>query len=288
MSKLILLQGLPASGKSTKAQEIIKLYGGAVRVNKDLLREMLHFNKFTGRNEGITLKVELAIAGALLSDKTNVIVDDTNLNSKVIEQWRSLATSLNAKFETVLIDTPYSECVIRDEARGKAGKRSVGKEVIINMARQYRLYDFSKEEVICDIDGTLADITHRLHYVKGEGKKDWPGFFSEIANDVPRKEVLDEVMELSKTYRIVLVSGRPEDYKKQTVDWLAKYNIPYETLIMRRKGDTRDDDIIKKELFERYFIKDKVKLVIDDRPRVVRMWQAEGLNVKDVGSGVDF
>ena len=308
MAKLILLRGLPASGKSTKALEIIKEHGGAVRVNKDLLREMLHFNKFTGRNEGITQDVEMTIAGALLSGKTNVIVDDTNLNPKVVDEWRSLATSLNAKFEAVWIDTPYEECIKRDVARGLEGKRFVGKEVIINMARQYKLYTFSKREIICDIDGTLADIKHRLHYVKGsktcgevhpeldvyhegglhEVKKNWPGFFSEIANDTPRPEVLSEILALSKTHNIVLVSGRPEDYKKQTIDWLNKYEIPYETLIMRRKGDTRNDDIIKKEIFDKYFLKENVDLVIDDRPRVIAMWREQGLNVKDVGYDIDF
>lgn len=53
MAKLTIMRGLPASGKSTKAKELLSV-GNTVRINKDLLRTMLHFDTFTGRNEGMT------------------------------------------------------------------------------------------------------------------------------------------------------------------------------------------------------------------------------------------
>jgi len=288
MSKLILLRGLPAAGKSTKAKEIIKETGNTVRVNKDLLREMLHFNKWTGKNEDLTLKAEKFLATDMLYENYNVVVDDTNLNLKIIEQWKQVAKDQEAKFEEILVSTSYQECIHRDLARKAAGDRYVGKEVIINMARRYKLYESDKKDVICDLDGTLADIKHRLHFVKGSVHKDWHAFFSDIPHDLPRSDVLDKVIELQKRYNIVIVTGRPEDYKEVTLEWLHKFGIPYETIIMRRKGDTRNDDIIKKEILDTYFDKNKVELVIDDRPRVIRMWREEGLTVEDVGTGVEF
>ena len=38
--------------------------------------------------------------------------------------------------------------------------------------------------VIFDIDGTLADCSHRLHHVTGD-KRDWNKFFAEMSEDPP-------------------------------------------------------------------------------------------------------
>ena len=39
--------------------------------------------------------------------------------------------------------------------------------------------------IIVDIDGTIADCSHRLHYIKGE-KKDWNSFFKAAGKDKPK------------------------------------------------------------------------------------------------------
>lgn len=291
MSKLIIMKGLPASGKSTKAKELIADYGNTVRINKDLLRTMLHFDKFNGKNESVTNEASKELARAFLIAEMNVIVDDTNLNPKVIQGWRSLAESLNedgthVKLEYVdMTGVDIDECILRDYEREK----SVGKDVIINMALRTGLYNMPTS-VICDLDGTLCNIDHRLHYVKGE-RKDWKGFYSGIADDTVNEKVLEEIKTLSaEGHHIVFVSGRPEDYKQVTLDWLKKHGINFfTTLIMRKSGDSRPDDEVKREILSAYF-KDKKSIikVIDDRPRVIRMWREEGLEVMDVGHGVEF
>lgn len=283
MGKLIIMQGLPASGKSTKAKEIMKADGNCIRLNKDLLRTMLHFDEFNGKKESLTRQASRTLATEFLKDK-NVIIDDTNLNTKTLQSWKDLANEVGAKVEVVKMDTDWRECVERDSKR----QNKVGKNVIVQMARQWGLYYFDKQEVICDIDGTLCDISERLHYVKSQEEKDWKSFFANISNDKPREEIISKVKELSKQYSICLVSGRPEDYRKETEEWMAKYEVPYDVLIMRRKGDKRPDDIVKREFLQSYFDKDNIVLVIDDRPRVIRMWQEEGLKVEDVGTGEEF
>lgn len=279
------MKGLPASGKSTKAYEILKLDGSAVRLNKDLLRTMLHFDKWTGKNEEMTTHAEEILALAFTAKKKNVIIDDTNLNPKVLGRWKALGLEWG-KVEIVdLTDVPLLECIRRDSDRGE---KSVGKDVIINMARKAGLYKRERKEIICDIDGTLCDISERLHLIKGNEKKDWDAFFAEIPNDKPRFDIIERVRELSKDFTIVLVTGRPERFKKETQKWLGRYGVPYETLIMRKDRDTRADDIIKQEILDAYFDKAMIEMVIDDRPRVIRMWQANGLKVEDVGKGIDF
>jgi tRNA uridine 5-carbamoylmethylation protein Kti12 len=276
------MQGLPASGKTTKAKELIETYGNYVRVNRDLLRKMLHFGKWSGKNEALTILAEKSLVRAFLTNKINVIVDDTNLG-KSVDMWKELAKEMGVKHEVIKMDTPIEECIERDKNR----KETVGFDVIINMARKNGLYNFERPEIICDVDGTLSDLTHRLHFVKTL-PKDWKSFFGSLSDDAPRQEVIDEVNALSETHDIIIVSGRPDNYKKETIDWLNRYGVKFKTIIMRKSGDKRPDDEIKEEILNGYFNKSKIALVIDDRPRVIRMWTKNQLKVRDVGGGIEF
>lgn len=289
MSKIIIMKGLPASGKSTKAKELLE-QGNTVRINKDLLRTMLHFDKFNGRNEGHTKDAARKLADWFLVNGVNVIIDDTNLNPGVVQSWKDLAKIHNAKIEYQdMTEVSVEECIARDSKRDK----KVGRPVIVNMALQYGLYPKpEKGYVICDIDGTLADIRHRLHFVKvpeGE-KKDWKGFFDAMVDDTPRYDVMGILTGyLNNGYKVVFMSGRPDNYKQQTVQFIENTIPEYVTLIMRNAGDKRPDTEVKKDLLDRYFPdKSIVKAVIDDRPSVIRMWQENGLEVIDVGNGVEF
>ena len=159
-----MLSGLQASGKSTKAKETVA-QGNWVRLNKDLLRTMLHFDKFSGHNEGLTIDAERALAKTFLNAGINVVVDDTNLGERHKQSWQALAIECHAKFESTFIDTELNECLNRNSNRAN----SVPSHVIVQTAMQYQMYPQPKKSfIICDLDGTLADITHRLHFVKAE------------------------------------------------------------------------------------------------------------------------
>jgi FMN phosphatase YigB (HAD superfamily) len=198
-----------------------------------------------------------------------------------------LAKELGAKVETVLMETSLEDCIHRDFNR----QESVGRHVIIGMAMQNGLYQKpEKGIVICDIDGTLADINHRRHFVVKE-PKDHKSFFAAISMDKPRFEVYEQVMKFREEgYEIFLVSGRPEEYRKETWDWLNAHflNMFYKALFMRPAGDHRPDSEVKQEIYNRYFKNYSIYKVIDDRPRVIRMWQENGLEVIDVGDGIEF
>jgi uncharacterized HAD superfamily protein len=145
----------------------------------------------------------------------------------------------------------------------------------------------TRKDIIVDIDGTLADCSHRQRFITGRRKK-WKKFFEAASKDRPRIDVVAQVRELANHHKIHLVSGRPEEYRQQTLKWLSHYRIPFESLHMREDGDYRSDDIVKQEILDLCFDKDNIELVIDDRPRVVRMWESNGLKVLDVGDGVEF
>ena len=132
--------------------------------------------------------------------------------------------------------------------------------------------------VIVDIDGTLADLSHRLHHISG-GRKDWDSFFGAMADDI----VIEPVARLVNVFYdadipIILCSGRPDNYRDVTVKWLDDHQIPHAALYMRPEGDRRADNIVKSLILDG-IIADGYEpwLVIDDRPRVVAMWRERGL-----------
>lgn len=298
MSKLVMMRGLPASGKSTRAKEIVDGGGNFIRVNRDLLREMLHFSKWSGKNEGITETAERALVRGFLRGGANLVVDDCNLGDKHLQMWKGVAEEEGAKFEMVEMDTPPQECVVRDASREK----KVGRDVIMRMAMQYQRAEFPNGIIVCDVDGTIADINHRVPILyNGEtdrtkfkdyaGKKNWKDFFAQMSNDVLRQDVADKLIKDAEEANasIVFVSARGMEWEKETVEWLDK-NLPfkYTTIIMRQQGDRRDDEIVKREIYERFLKHYKIVKVFDDRPRVVRMWKELGLDVEDCGDGIEF
>ena len=287
MSKLIMMRGLPASGKTTRAKEMMNEYGNFVRINKDSLRKMLHEGKWTGKKEGITRSTSRLLASHFLKLGQNVIIDDTNLGEGHKQSWSSLAEESEAKFVIRNISASLDLCLDRDLNR----ENSVGVHIIMGMALQYEIFKPKKGLVLCDMDGTLADIKHRLHYVRDVEKKDWKSFFEGIDKDIPRFSVLNHVMEYQREgCDIIIITARPEEYRDVTETWLRNYlpELKYQTIVMRRSGDKRPDTEVKKGMYDTYFQHYNVEVVFDDRPSVIRMWQSNGVRVEDVGAGIEF
>jgi len=278
--KLIMLKGLPASGKSTYAKELVK--EGVYRVNRDSIREMLNFGAF--RDEHMVVDIEKFVVRGYLGQGRSVVVDDCNLNPANIDMWHEVARLYAAEFEVVSSNTPVAECIARDKGRVK----EVGYQVINNMALEYGLVNIDKPVVVCDIDGTIADIEHRRHFVTGE-KKDWAGFFGAMDGDTVRAEVREMLEnDIVAGKQIIFVSARPEDYRDITTEFLKSCCLPTDYLLMRRSGDKRPDTMVKEQLYNRFLKNLNVENVYDDRPSVIRMWRQLGLSVTDVGNGIEF
>lgn len=144
-----------------------------------------------------------------------------------------------------------------------------------------------KEIIIIDLDGTLADIRHRRHFVEGENKKkDFNSFHKACVNDKPIKEIIRLVQLLYGNYEIHIFSGRSKLIKKETIAWLKKHNINYNKLIMREEKDYTPDYELKKKWLDKYN-KEDIAFVIDDRDRLVKMWREQGLTCLQCANG-DF
>ncbi len=76
--------------------------------------------------------------------------------------------------------------------------------------------------------------------------------------------------------------------RADTTNWLVLHRVPYQRVIMRKFKDFRPDDEVKLDLYEEFIEPDyEVRLVLDDRQRVVDMWRRIGLRCLQVDVG-DF
>lgn len=140
---------------------------------------------------------------------------------------------------------------------------------------------------IFDIDGTLANIDHRLHLLYGGEASRWDAFFAAMSDDQivsPVRDLLRCVYEAR--HAVVICSGRPERYRDTTEDWLSAHGVFFDALYMRPDGDTRPDHIVKAQLL-RGIREDGYQpfIVIDDRQSVVDMWREEGLTCLQCAPG---
>ena len=149
-----------------------------------------------------------------------------------------------------------------------------------------RMNEDSKPVILVDIDGTLADVRHRLHHIKGAGRKNWKAFFAAMDGDTPMDETIRWVRELEKDNHIVVLTGRPEEYRARTERWLRDHGVPFEKLVMRPQGDHRPDYVVKAEVL-RDIPRERIALVIEDRDQVCAMWESKGVKVHQVASDED-
>jgi FMN phosphatase YigB (HAD superfamily) len=140
-----------------------------------------------------------------------------------------------------------------------------------------------QKAIIFDIDGTLANCNHRRHFVEGKTKS-FDKFYEAMGDD----EVNEWCVELIKMVYAnkivpILVSGRPEKYRKITQKWLLETaKIPgYMKIKLYMRPEEKPyapDTEVKGEIYEKY-IKEKFDILftIDDRKKMVAYWRSIGL-----------
>jgi phosphoglycolate phosphatase-like HAD superfamily hydrolase len=137
-----------------------------------------------------------------------------------------------------------------------------------------------------DLDGTLADCTHRLHHIKGS-RKNWRAFFAACTADGPIPHMVELARHLMKVETVVFVSGRSDEVRDETANWLKRHRLQG-PLYMRRAGDRRSDFIVKAELLDRVLADGYEPIMaFDDRDQVVKMWREKGIPCAQVAEG-DF
>lgn len=169
---------------------------------------------------------------------------------------------------------------------------------------------------IFDLDGTLADLKHRRHFVeypkvacenclhdhserrcqlcgtKHPFKPNWDAFHAACVDDTPIQPVINLLQDLRAANNDIWIwSGRMDTVEHQTRNWLyAAIGLLWANkLKMRSAGDFTPDDQLKESWLHAMSAEDRARLAMtfDDRDRVVNMWRRNGVVCAQVAPG-DF
>lgn len=295
--KLIYTIGVSCSGKTTWVNEFLSQGNNKnswVNINRDDIRGFLFTGgtidwnkyKFTKGNEALVTELQQHLIKDAAEKGKNIIISDTNLNPKYINYFKTWGCLRNYTFEEKVFHIDLLEALERDSKRFSG----VGYKVITSQYKNYaegflkkNWHDSNKEDVssavLLDIDGTLASMHNRSPF-------EW----DKVGEDLPREEIIHMAKGLIAEGHVpIFMSGRDSVCMEDTQLWIEKYFPELDGhfhLYMRPEGDCRKDTIIKKELFDKYVNHNyNVKLVLDDRPTVSRMFKYDlGLNVVNAGN----
>ena len=130
---LILLVGIPGSGKTTYANDYIKRHANIVHLSSDAIRKELYGDENTQGNPAEVFSLMQKRAIEALNDGHDVLYDATNITRKDRQGIISVCPKF-AKIECHIIWAPIETCIERDSKR----ERTVGKEVIDRMLKRFQ------------------------------------------------------------------------------------------------------------------------------------------------------
>ena len=301
MQKLLILQGIPACGKTTWAKKfVLENSLTHIRVGRDEIRRM--FGKYwVPERENLVTKVEMeSITQGLLEGYT-VIVDATNLNPRTVAKFEEIVKRVNKvnsgiprklgkkddliEIEYKKFDITLEEALARD---AKRGEEAVGEAVVKEFYYKYCVdtKEVPKAEIVIqdktlphailvDLDGTMC-----IHNGRG------PFEYLKCDTDLLNEPVASIVQKFLGRVQIIYASGREDFCREKSENWLRVHSLFDGLLFMRKTGDHRKDVVIKQEIFERE-IKGKyfIEFVIDDRQQVVNFYRSLGLTVLQCAPG---
>lgn len=243
MPTIHIMSGLPASGKTTAARQLLAESAGRMRrVNLDDLRRMLDHNGvsrvWSRDHEATALDIQDAAVRAAIDGGFDVVADNTHLTPHIPKRLKAAVLGRAVFVVHDFTGVPIEECIRRDALRGDA---QVGEDVIRRLADNHakatrngwRLTDAWLNDtppvdpyvpdlslpaaVMCDIDGTLA-------LMAGRGPYDFARCDTDRLNEPVRRALVS--FRLANDDRIVLLSGRGEEYREHTERWLARRQVP--------------------------------------------------------------
>lgn len=132
---------------------------------------------------------------------------------------------------------------------------------------------------VFDVDGVLADVTHRLHHLRARPQR-WERFFQAADRDPLLVEGADRLRAALPDHDVLYLTGRPERTRRLTERWLARHDLPTGPLVMRRDDDHRPARWMKREVLRRLSATREIVSVLDDDPAVVEVLAADGWPVE--------
>lgn len=286
MKELMLLCGPPVSGKDYYADHNLPRH---FKINQDDQGRDGHVDAFLRALERLD----------------NIVVCRMNLTREQRLRYIKPARDLGYRVSIVVLHVPHETrynrflerqnhpTIITEEDFNKATnyffkayERPTIDECDELRNEGWELCKYGPKVIICDIDGTIANIEHRRKFVS-DGNKNWKGFFEAMSDDTPYTDValIVEAM-MGRGYSTIFVSGRPEEYRNKTLDWAGKHGIFMPELFMRPKGNYIGDEIVKQNILD-FELKTRYNILfwLDDRRKVINMIRSNGIRCLEVQEG---
>lgn len=135
--------------------------------------------------------------------------------------------------------------------------------------RQANLFDFH---------GTLADVSGIRDLLV---IRDYDGFYEQSLTCPRIDSIVQEARRSHEDgFTNLLFTGMPDKYVDGLNQWLARNDVPIDYIEMRKHGDWRKDFLVKRDMYLRaadmgYY----VLHAWEDSPRVVKVWESQGIPV---------
>jgi len=202
---LIILVGLPASGKTTFAVKLKKKLESYFQkkvkiIDPDRIRDQIFPNDFDFKNEPLIREKNVQSVRNQLIKGHIVISDDLNYYSSMRHDLKLIADSLNIKFFIIHITTPFKLCLKRNEERGKP----IPDEVIHNIYSKFdnfdkykwdtpfETYDFAKD---MDLSQFLETLNNKIALYLKERKKS-----KETLQNIPSTSIREKLELITRKY----------------------------------------------------------------------------------------
>ena len=293
MPDVVILRGVSGSGKTTFAKRMPR-----VRISRDDLRRLLFSIEgkavLTSEQEKKVTKFQREWIERELLEGNDVVVDDTNLNESLLKLLCRFINDIG--FDFIIVDTKVSleeakERNARREPHDRVPEHVIDRQFkrawwgnVESQAYVYKPYTPDPSLPVAysfDLDGTLAHTNgKRSPYDASKYHVD------DVDEAIAYVGVALRVA--ARADELIILTGRDAKYRAECEAWLNKHGIAYDRLIMRPAGDTRNDAVVKSDLWDEHIDgKFNVLMHFDDRRRVVNGLRRKGIKVAQVQVG-DF
>lgn len=147
-----------------------------------------------------------------------------------------------------------------------------------------------KNVILVDIDHVISDAYWRDDLIKrSRDSGNWDEYHGRGKDDKPISDMVELIRLLAAgirdttsygdpdTIELWGITARPEKWRKQSMDWFVKHDVPLDVVLMRPEDQFKPAPQIKLDLCKEHKILERILCIFDDREDVVEAFKAIGV-----------